>query len=74
MTGVTTGCIGLLPAYATIGIRAPALLALLRFLQGIPAGRGPRRGRRPTDAVSVPRRTAHRVQCAPAGCRSVTGD
>ncbi|MFJ2269027.1 MFS transporter [Streptomyces sp. NPDC087849] len=38
MTGVTTGCIGLLPGYATIGIWAPALLALLRFLQGIPVG------------------------------------
>ncbi|MFJ7494889.1 MFS transporter [Streptomyces sp. NPDC097727] len=38
MMGVTTGCIGLLPSYATIGIWAPALLALLRFLQGISVG------------------------------------
>ncbi|MFE5091211.1 MFS transporter [Streptomyces sp. NPDC056638] len=38
MMGVTTGCIGLLPSYATIGIWAPVLLALLRFLQGISVG------------------------------------
>ncbi|POX37638.1 MFS transporter [Streptomyces sp. Ru73] len=38
MMGVTTGCIGLLPSYATIGVWAPALLALLRFLQGISVG------------------------------------
>ncbi|SCK11979.1 Predicted arabinose efflux permease, MFS family [Streptomyces sp. WMMB 714] len=38
LMGVTTGCIGLLPGYDTIGIWAPALLATLRFLQGISVG------------------------------------
>lgn len=38
LMGVTTGCIGLLPSYGTIGLWAPALLALLRFLQGISVG------------------------------------
>ncbi|WP_353946148.1 MFS transporter [Streptomyces sp. HUAS MG91] len=38
MMGATTGCIGLLPTYETIGIWAPALLSLLRFLQGISVG------------------------------------
>lgn len=38
LMGVTTGLIGLLPSYATIGIWAPALLSLLRFLQGISVG------------------------------------
>ena len=38
MMGATTGCIGLLPAYDTIGIWAPALLSVLRFLQGISVG------------------------------------
>ncbi|MEU9593535.1 MFS transporter [Streptomyces sp. NPDC048193] len=38
MMGATTGCIGLLPTYDTIGVWAPALLSLLRFLQGISVG------------------------------------
>ncbi|MBO1329887.1 MFS transporter [Streptomyces sp. VRA16 Mangrove soil] len=38
MMGATTGCIGLLPTYDTIGVWAPALLAALRFLQGISVG------------------------------------
>ncbi|MGW0811859.1 MFS transporter [Streptomyces viridiviolaceus] len=38
MMGATTGCIGLLPTYDTIGLWAPALLSLLRFLQGISVG------------------------------------
>ncbi|QPP06638.1 MHS family MFS transporter [Streptomyces bathyalis] len=38
LMGVTTGCIGLLPGYGSIGIWAPALLATLRFLQGISVG------------------------------------
>jgi metabolite-proton symporter len=36
--GVITVIIGLLPGYATIGIWAPILLTLLRFLQGICVG------------------------------------
>ncbi|MFM9370405.1 MFS transporter [Streptomyces sp. Da 82-17] len=38
MMGATTGCIGLLPTYDTIGIWAPALLSALRFLQGVSVG------------------------------------
>jgi MFS family permease len=38
MMGVATGCIGLLPSYDTIGIWAPVLLAVLRFVQGISVG------------------------------------
>ena len=36
--GLSTVCIGLLPTYASIGIAAPALLALCRFGQGIGLG------------------------------------
>jgi MFS family permease len=36
--GVSTVCIGLLPTYATIGVVAPALLALCRFGQGFGLG------------------------------------
>ncbi|MDQ8702722.1 MFS transporter [Streptomyces sp. LHD-70] len=38
MMGATTGCIGLLPTYDTIGIWAPVLLSALRFLQGVSVG------------------------------------
>lgn len=38
MMAIPTGCIGLLPTYAQIGIVAPILLTLIRILQGISLG------------------------------------
>jgi len=38
LMGICTTLIGLLPTYSTIGVAAPILLALLRFLQGIGLG------------------------------------
>jgi MFS family permease len=38
MMGIATGCIGLLPTYAAIGVWAPILLVLLRLVQSIGAG------------------------------------
>lgn len=38
MMGIATFCIGLLPTYATAGLWAPALLVLLRFVQGLGVG------------------------------------
>ncbi|NUW38339.1 MHS family MFS transporter [Nonomuraea sp. SMC257] len=36
--GISTFLIGLLPGYATIGVAAPVLLAVLRFVQGLGLG------------------------------------
>jgi MFS family permease len=38
MIGMVTGLIGLLPTYLSIGLIAPALLTLLRLLQGVAVG------------------------------------
>jgi metabolite-proton symporter len=38
MMGITTTLIGFLPTYASIGIVAPVLLVLLRFVQGLAIG------------------------------------
>ncbi|MFE1900572.1 MFS transporter [Streptomyces yangpuensis] len=38
LTGLATVAVGCVPAYGTIGIAAPALLLLLRFLQGLGLG------------------------------------
>jgi len=38
MMGIATTCIGLLPAYAQIGVWAPIALVLLRVIQGIAVG------------------------------------
>ncbi|MFK3732383.1 MFS transporter [Streptomyces sp. NPDC088090] len=38
MMGLSTGLIGLLPGYATLGVWAPVLLVLLRIVQGLGLG------------------------------------
>ena len=38
MMAIPTGCIGLLPTYAQIGMLAPGLLILLRIMQGLSLG------------------------------------
>ncbi len=38
MMAIPTGCIGLLPTYASVGLWAPALLTLIRVFQGLSLG------------------------------------
>ncbi len=38
LMAIPTGCIGLLPTYAAIGVAAPILLLLIRILQGLSLG------------------------------------
>lgn len=38
MMGISSGLMGLLPSYATIGVAAPILLVVLRIVQGVGAG------------------------------------
>jgi MFS family permease len=38
LMGVATAAVGLVPSYATIGFAAPAILVLLRVLQGLALG------------------------------------
>ncbi|THD79265.1 MAG: MFS transporter [Phenylobacterium sp.] len=38
MMGLATTAVGLLPSYASIGVAAPVILILLRFLQGLAVG------------------------------------
>ncbi|WP_322059544.1 MFS transporter [Paraburkholderia sp. J63] len=38
MMGVATVCVGLLPSYSKVGLLAPALLVLLRIVQGVAVG------------------------------------
>ncbi|MEU6842108.1 MFS transporter [Streptomyces sp. NPDC046716] len=38
LMGLSTACVGLLPGYSTLGVWAPILLVLLRFLQGVGLG------------------------------------
>jgi len=38
LMGTATGLVGLIPSYAAIGLAAPVILAVLRFLQGVSVG------------------------------------
>ena len=61
MMAIPTGCIGLLPTYAEIGIWAPLLLTLIRLLQGLSLG-----GEFSGSITYI-------VEHAPAGKRGVAG-
>ncbi|HEY3683142.1 MAG TPA: MFS transporter [Streptosporangiaceae bacterium] len=38
LMGAATGLVGVIPSYASIGLAAPVILAVLRFLQGVSVG------------------------------------
>lgn len=61
MMAIPTGCIGLLPTYAEIGIWAPVLLTIIRLLQGLSLG-----GEFSGSITYI-------VEHAPAGKRGVAG-
>jgi len=61
MMAIPTGCIGLLPTYAQIGITAPILLTIIRIFQGLSLG-GEFSGS-----------MAYIIECSPPGRRGFAG-
>ncbi|MFY1637414.1 MFS transporter [Solwaraspora sp. WMMB335] len=72
LIGMGTFLIGLLPSYASIGLLAPALLVLLRFVQGLSLG-GEWGGAVPLSMEhSDPARRGLATSCVQVGCRPAT--